>query len=326
MNIEIIGGGSLGLLLAGRLAAARIGGSLTLVVRTRRQAEAVARLGITVQNKEGKPFNPAAVQCMDVAAYSARTQYGGHRADWVMLALKQKDIGEQVIEILSRQASGATRICCLQNGMGHLEKLGNAIGGGRLYAAVTTEGAMRISDTEVRHTGQGFTRIGAAESGQNEADSRQYTAALIEFLSAAGFQAAASENIRADIWDKLIINCVVNPVTALLDIRNGRLLEERACMELMRSLYDEAEAVAAAAGYGRPEGVRWQRLIEVCRSTAGNRSSMLQDLSAGRVTELEWLTGSLLREAERAAIKLPFHHTLYRLIQAKEALLAARDG
>lgn len=326
MNIEIIGGGSLGLLLAGRLAGALPGGSLTLVVRTPRQAEAVARLGITVQNKEGKPFHTAAVQCVDFAAYSARQQDGEQRADWIMLALKQKDIGEQVIGILSRQASETTGICCLQNGMGHLEKLGSAIGGGRLYAAVTTEGAMRISDTEVRHTGQGITRVGAAEAGQNEAGSRQYTASLLEILSAAGLQAAGSENIHADIWDKLIINCVVNPLTALLDIRNGRLLEEPACMELMRSLYDEAEAVAAAAGYGRPEGFRWRRLVEVCRATAGNRSSMLQDITAGRVTELEWLTGSLLREAERVGLKLPFHDSVYRLIQAKEALLAVREG
>jgi 2-dehydropantoate 2-reductase len=318
LNIEIIGGGSLGLLLAGRLAAAEGGGSLTLVVRTARQAEAVSRVGIMVQEQDGKPLHTKDAECLDFAAYSSRQHQAGNGADWIILALKQKDFSPQVVEAVRRQASQHTRVCCLQNGMGHLEKLRAVFNGTRLYTAVTTEGAMRVSDTEVRHTGSGSTRIGAADEG--ELLTRPHAEMLAATLKRAGFRADVSDHIQMDVWDKLIMNCVINPLTALLDIRNGQLLEQPRCLELMRSLYEEAETVAAAAGYGRPEGFRWERLVEVCRATAGNRSSMLQDLSAGRVTELEYLNGSLLREAERYALKLPFHETVYRLVLAKEAL------
>ncbi len=323
MNIEIIGGGSLGLLLAGSLAAADSGGSLTLVVRSPRQAEAVSRAGITVLDRDGKHLHTTDAESLDFAAYSSRLTPPGSGADWIILALKQKDISPQVVEAVRGQASQNTRVCCLQNGMGHLEKLRAVFDGNKLYAAVTTEGAMRVSDTEVRHTGAGSTRIGAVEGGAHY--SRPYAEPLVELLSRAGFRADISDHIHADVWDKLIINCVINPLTALLDIRNGQLLEQPRCMELMRSLYEEAESVAEAAGYGRPEGFRWGRLVEVCRATAGNRSSMLQDLTAGRLTELEWLTGSVLREAEQHALKLPFHETVYRLVLAKEALLAANE-
>ncbi len=320
MNIEIIGGGSLGLLLAGRLAAADGGGSLTLVVRTPGQAAAVSRLGITVQEQDGKHLHATDAGCLDFAAYSSRLHQAGSGADWIILALKQKDISPQVVEAVRRQASQNTRLCCIQNGMGHLEKLRAVFEGSRLYAAVTTEGAMRVSDTEVRHTGAGSTRVGGVE--KEELLTRPYAESLAEMLCRAGFRTEVSDHIQMDVWDKLIMNCVINPLTALLEIRNGQLLEQPRCMELMRSLYEEAESVAAAAGYGRPEGVRWGRLVEVCRATAGNRSSMLQDVTAGRLTELEWLTGSLLREAERDAIKLPFHETVHRLVLAKEALRA----
>lgn len=323
MNIEVVGGGSLGLLLAGSLAAADTGASLTLVVRTLRQAEAISALGITVKDKDGNHPRTAAAACLDFAAYSdgQRRSQGG--ADWILLALKQKDIGPSIIEAIRRRAGQHTRICCLQNGMGHLEKLRAAAGTDRLYAAVTTEGAMRVSDTEVWHTGTGSTRIGAAEE---EADpSGTHAALLAEILGHAGLQAVASGNIQADIWDKLIINTVINPLTALLEVRNGRLLDDAHSIELMRRLFEEAESAAAAAGYGRTAGIRWQKLVEVCRATAGNRSSMLQDLTGGRHTELDWLTGALLREAERYGLKLPHHETVYRLVKAKEALRAGNE-
>ncbi|MDF2935176.1 MAG: hypothetical protein K0Q90_549 [Paenibacillaceae bacterium] len=306
------------MLLAGSLAAADAGHSLTMVVRTARQAEAISLQGITVRDRDGNHPHTAAAVCLDFAAYSAGQQAVGGGADWILLALKQKDISLPVIEAIRGRAGRDTRICCFQNGMGHLEKLRSVVGGDRLYAAVTTEGAMRLSDTEVWHTGMGGTRIGIAENGISS--SGQHLAMLAEVLANAGFQTAVSENIQADIWDKLIINTVVNPLTALLDIQNGQLLDHPMCLELMQHLFEEADSAAAAAGFGRPDGLRWQRLVEVCRATAGNKSSMLQDLAAGRLTELEWLTGSLLREGKSRGLMLPYHETVYRLVKAKEAL------
>lgn len=321
MNLVIIGGGSIGLLLAGSLAGA-CAGSLTLVVRTPRQAEAISRLGITVRDKEGSHPRTGAVACLSFEEYALRPRGNGEEAEWILLALKQKDIGPPVIEAIRKQASASIRLCCLQNGIGHLEKLQPAVGKNRLYAAVTTVGAMRVSDTEVWHTGNGSIRIGSAEA-PGEAPYRPEAAQLADILTKAGLPALISPNIQNDIWDKLIINTVVNPLTAILDIKNGQLLDQPRCRELMQRLFEEAQAVAAAAGAAMPGTGRWEKLVEVCRSTADNRSSMLQDISAGRTTELEWLTGSLLREAERFGVKLPFHEAVFHLVKAKEELIAS---
>lgn len=323
MNIEIIGGGSIGMLLAGRLAASALH-HVKLVVRTSRQAEAISRQGITVQDGEGRNNAAAAVPCIGFEKYAAGMPDGIETPDWILLALKQRDILPPVIEAIGKRAVRGAFLCCLQNGIGHLDKLRPAVGEGRLFAAVTTVGAVKIADTEVRHTGRGIIRIGP--DGKEPRRGTQAAASLADALDKAGLPALVSENIMKDIWDKLIINTAVNPLTAVLNIPNGELAARPECRRMMRRLYDEAERVAAAAGMGCQGDARWEKLLEVCRATAGNRSSMLQDLGAGRPTELEWLTGALLREAAGWGIPIPFHEALFHLVKAKEELLTGESG
>lgn len=313
----------MGLLLAGRLAAG--GHAVRLVARTAEQAEAVARDGIAVAESDEAGPVCARVQTIAFSSYLRRESGGGEPPDWILLAVKQKDIAAELLGAMAVNLGASTRICCFQNGQGHLDKLRGILSEDRLYAAVTTEGAVRTGPAQVLHTGRGTTKLGFAGSlndGQKQPDS---AADLVQGLKQAGFSVQWSSSIHRDIWNKLIINTVINPVSALLEVPNGELLHNEQCLLLMKSLYQEAYSLADAAGVGSDADL-WERLLEVCRATAANPSSMLQDIRAGRPTELEWLTGSLLREAMGIGMALPVHETVYRLVRAKEELGQTATG
>lgn len=300
------------MLMAGKLA--RAGCSVTLVTRTEEQAESIRMSGLTVRDRDGTALFKVRVDAVDIGKYNGTT---GPAADWILLAVKQKDIGEPLLQALARQADRSPYLCCFQNGIGHLEKLVPVFGPERLYAAVTTEGARRTSLTDVRHTGSGCTHIGLPGIREASAASDGRLRELVELLRQAGIASEMSNLIETEIWNKLIMNVVINPLTAILGVPNGGLLESEHTLGLMKSLYEEARGLADALGIGLAEDL-WTRLLAVCRATAPNRSSMLQDLEAGRVTELEWLNGSLLREAAESGVSLPAHETVYHLVKSKE--------
>lgn len=313
LRIHCIGGGSIGLLLSSGLCLA--GAQVTVVTRTGEQADLLQASGIRLLGTDGieRSVYPEAVGFQEYA--SGRTA----AAEWILVAVKQKDLASGLLEAISVQASGGASVCCFQNGIGHLDKLRNAVRGD-LFAAVTTEGARRTEPNRVEHTGRGFTWIGSAEARSEEGESSRLRE-LVAFMVKAGFEAKESGTIEGEIWNKLIINSAVNPITALLEVPNGELLESADTLELMRALYREAVELAAHRGI-RPDPALWDRLIGVCRATARNRSSMLQDLEAGRPTELEWMNGSLLRYAEETGMELPAHRTVYALVRSKERLRA----
>lgn len=311
MRIDCIGGGSIGMLLAGRLAAGRA--QVNLVTRTAEQAAALRSEGITVTDYESGVSVSSSIQAVDFGEYA---EQDGAAPEWILLAVKQKDIDGRMLEAIRRKASPDTWVVCFQNGIGHMEKLRGTAAASHLLAAVTTEGARRKGLTEVWHTGRGYIRIGRAypDGGGGLGG---YPEDVLKIMREAGFDAESSNFIHREIWNKLIMNVVINPLTALLEVPNGGLLETGESLELMKRLYEEALGLAGELGIAVDEEL-WDKLLGVCRATARNRSSMLQDVEAGRQTELEWLTGSIIREGRRLGRELPAHETVYSLMKAKE--------
>jgi 2-dehydropantoate 2-reductase len=318
MRIDCVGGGSVGLLLAGRLAQA--GCSVTLVTRTEEQADRLRKSGLTVMERDGTEKGSILTRAIAIDRYP---EASSPAPEWILMAVKQKDIDAALLGALIRVAAPSTSLCCFQNGIGHLEKLSPAFGPERLFAAVTTEGARRTNQTVVHHTGSGYTRVGAPGIKESSGAAGLRLQGLIDMLSLAGFSVEPSNCIEREIWNKLIINVVVNPLTAILQVPNGKLLESEHTLRLMRGLYEEADSLARTLGID-PDKDLWERLLTVCRATALNRSSMLQDLESGRTTELEWLNGSLLREASKAGQALMSHQTVYMLVKAREELSLLR--
>ncbi|MNH16884.1 putative 2-dehydropantoate 2-reductase [compost metagenome] len=214
-------------------------------------------------------------------------------------------------------------IICFQNGCGHLERLQELMPYSSIWAAVTTEAAKRKTLTKIIHAGRGETWIGKGGLGDSnpEADMAEHAQAAISFadtLISAGFSASVSKEVNTMIFRKLLINAVINPLTAVWRIQNGELLASEQRLLVMKELYAEAITVYDACGIAHEDNA-WDSIIEVCRATSGNISSMLADVLSSRATEIRWINGSIVDLAERRGIQVPLHRWICQLVEGMSA-------
>jgi 2-dehydropantoate 2-reductase len=322
LKFEVIGAGALGMLVTASLAEA--GAQVELVTRTRKQAEAVKGAGILLTKKDdgrrndldGVTMFPTAVHTYE----NAQQESGqGTEADYILLMVKQTAIDDSFARFVASRLLPNTkaRLVCFQNGIGHVDILARHIPEYRLLLAVTTEGALRHSETHVEHTGSGMTWIGAIDSVKLSEPEADIQKKLVILLNNAGFNVSLSNQITSKVWNKLLINAIINPLTAILQVTNGTLPELPAAAVLMRSLYTEAGLLVDKLGIELAPDL-WEQVQEVCRRTAQNRSSMLQDVQSRRRTELESITGGLLAKAKEVGLLLPTHEAVYGLVRSME--------
>ena len=208
------------------------------------------------------------------------------------------------LEPLRARLQPTTKILLLQNGMGMLDELQAAGFPGQFSQAVITHGAYRITPSQVVHAGQGHTWVDAA-----------WLAECAHYPD----RWQAEHDMTQRLWHKLAVNCAINPLTALLNCRNGylsvhpeaRSLLQRACQELQPLLSHYVPQLDAATLF--------EQVLAVAQATSNNWSSMQQDVQAQRRSEIDYLTGYALRQAERIGLELPMHRTLYQLIRLRPA-------
>ncbi|GGG89009.1 ketopantoate reductase family protein [Paenibacillus radicis (ex Gao et al. 2016)] len=315
MRIDMVGGGAIGLLFAARLATA--GAAVTVWTRTESQAAALTAGGIDYRDgEEGAPTVHVGVASQCLADLTEPLASGQSEEEhWVVLAVKQSHLNEELLSRLRRLVKPGTRILGLQNGVGHLEKLAEALPGASLYAGVTTEGAKRSGETGVIHTGHGQLFWGPLRVNGSESDKKGEKSQnlWIKTLESAGFSATLSNDMNSRIYEKLLINAVINPLTALYDVTNGELPMHPLRKKLMHALYSETMEVLASDGLAM-DSDGWQRVLGVCQATAGNVSSMLADVRAGRVTEIEWINGGVSRIAARIGLRSPLNDAICTLV------------
>ncbi len=340
MRIDIIGGGALGLLFFSKLARNRVedekdpsievshSNSLHLWTRTIGQAERIREQGITL--REGSDSNDTyhispsnRVHCSVDAVQSSTDHTAIDKADLILLTVKQQHVTPELIEWLAGRVHNHTVIMMMQNGL-RTELLWPEAW--QVYVAVTTEGAKKLSPIEVVHSGQGQTHIGHAKALHGSPAGLSDTehgslyeegtiAILLKWLQKAGFVAAMSKNIEIEVYRKLTINAVINPLTALWRIPNGELLVGSDRMKIMRQLFDEAMAVYTKNDIGWSESW-WNDIVQVCHATSTNTSSMLADVLHGRTTEIRWINGAIVDLAKRVHIEVPAHEWMLRLIES----------
>jgi 2-dehydropantoate 2-reductase len=218
---------------------------------------------------------------------------------------------DQLADCLHPQGVALT----LQNGLGNREILEDALGVERVGFGVTTTGATILEPGRVRSGGEGPIHFRPHLSMKH----------LVELLTKAGFVMDPVEDLQGLLWGKLVINTGINPLTALLEVPNGALLESPSMMEVMVSAAEETAAVAAALDVKLPLNDPGAQVMDVARSTGENISSMLQDIRRGAPTEIDAISGAVVREGERAGIGTPINWTLWHLVQGKVMLKQGRD-
>lgn len=303
--VVVWGGGSLGLLLAGRLTAS--GCDCEVWTRTPQQASQLNREGLVIQESSGKTMekvNVKATSITDIAPIKENVP--------VLLTVKQTVLTPDFLLQLPPIIPPNGTLVLFQNGMGHVELLQKALPGRRLITAITTEGALRIDETTVRHTGRGEIRIA------DEYDSHLENNILLQIehlLRQAGFSVLLSKDLGEAVLRKLLINAVINPLTAILRIRNGELTETTDRMNLMKALFQETYEVLSRYGL-EDEYKLWESVLHVCRSTYNNESSMLQDVNLHKQTEIEFINGAICRMAIRQGIEAPWNQAVMALVKA----------
>ena len=204
-----------------------------------------------------------------------------------------------------------TRLISLQNGIGNDETIKDMLPGNILIYGTTTFGAAKVSPSVIRFGGTGNILIGASNDTEIES--------AVKFLNAAGLNASKSSDPAKDVWKKAIINAGINPLGAILGIPNGMIIKNEYSLELLRSLITEAVNAARARGFDFDAAEMQRSAFAVCEQTAVNECSMLQDVKAGRRTEIESITGEIIAAAKKHNIETPSNTGVYQLIKALES-------
>jgi 2-dehydropantoate 2-reductase len=181
-----------------------------------------------------------------------------------------------------------------------------SLGAERVALGVTMLGARMLEPGHVQFTGRGKVFLG----------SHPRLDELDQVLQASGFEVEMISDPISMLWGKLVINASINPLTALLRVTNGELLENSTIRELMAEAAREAALVATRQGIALPYPDPVFAVEEVARGTASNYSSMLQDVLRGTATEIESINGAIVREGKRLGVPTPVNRILWQLVSS----------
>jgi len=308
MKVIVIGPGALGCLFAAKLSRTN---EVWLLDHDVERAEQLMRSGLYLE-EEGRQ-----VWCAIRA--TADPELPGV-ADLALLCVKSHQIAEAVLaaEPALRQVE---LLLALPNGIGHLEVLADLCRGRCWGVGVTAQGATLAGTGQVIHRGEGLTKIGFSAGGEvvkvGDPSPQKLLLAAADTLTQAGLPSEAVADIIPHLWGKLLVNVGINALTAIHDCPNGALLDSPRLVEMMTAAVQEAALLAARLGIELP-GDPVARTKEVCRATGANISSMLQDVRAGRRTEIEAINGAVVRMAKKLGMAVPLNAELLHQVRSKE--------
>ena len=291
MKIFILGAGAIGSLYGAKLAA---GNDVTLIGRPD-HVSAINENGLRIEGIESQTVRLRAVARIEELPSNAL----------ILLTTKLPDTSTALQPIAARVRDDTT-IVALQNGLNSDDIARSAVHDrGVVLRGITQFGAIFERPGVIRYMVRGYTLL----------EKHQRSEALARVLSAAGLDCRITDDIRSEVWRKLIFNCVVNPVTTIIGCAVGGIADPR-LDGLKRSIISECLAIA------RAEGVPFEGdfLTELNAAYAGspNIVSMRQDLMRGRPTEIDYLNGAIARLGARYGLECPVNDALTRIIKALE--------
>jgi len=311
MNFLIYGAGALGQAIGCMLSAS--GQHVDLILRDRFW-KAISEKGLSVEGIFGT--YTAAPNTLDLYTDIRQTT---KNYDYVLITTKSYDTEFAVNEI-DTLAHRALSVVSMQNGCGNLEKLVNTFGTKKILGArvitgfeITTPGIVNIT------VSADSIHIGSSRNGTitDEADR------LANCIKNAGHPCEAVEDIHQSLFAKLLYNCTLNPLGAILGVHYGALVEKEETRQIMDQVIEETFDVIHALGGKTPwpdartyKNIFYKTLIP---ATYNHRPSMLQDIEAGKPTEVDSLIGYVSRKGKQYNITTPTCDMLTALVQFKES-------
>ena len=291
--ILIVGTGALACLFAARLSA--IGAEVTLLGTWREGLKALQK-GVRLEENGEETIYP-------VRATSNPSDCFGMRYALVLVKAWQTErAARQLGMCLAPDGVALT----LQNGYGNRETLAERLGPNNVALGVTTTGATLTGPGRVRPGGQGTLSV----------ESHPRLGPVIALLRDAGFVVKETPNADSLVWSKLVINAAINPLTALLRVPNGELLERPSARALMADLAREAAAVAATLNIPLTFDDPVSAAENVALRTSHNFSSMYQDVQRGALTEIDAICGAVVHVGEQVGVPTPVNRVMWELVRA----------
>ena len=300
-RVCIVGAGVIGSLYAGHLAQVC---EVSVLTRRPQHAEALNREGLRVT---GKSERLARIVASSDAAALATFDVG-------IIATKANGL-RAAAAALEGRFPDATMTTVL-NGLG-AEEIVREHGDWPIVSGVTFMSGTKHSDTHVEYILDTETWLGPYEDTPFER-----VQDIADTIAASGLEVEALPDLRPAQWSKLIFNASVNPVAALTGLSHDPHFaaesEATDLGHLVHGLVEEGKAVAAAAGIELHDDP-WEMNVLATQRGSAHYPSMLEDVDARRETEIELITGSLIREAERHGVDVPLHRMLYALVRGRES-------
>ena len=306
MRIAVLGAGALGCAIGGTLAQA--GNEVVLINRNPAQVDAINSQGLVMRDAQGE----------QVVRVLACTSAAGLKPVDLVIVLVKSFHTDQAMRAATHLVGPQTLVLSLQNGLGHEDILSDIVGRDHVLAGKTYVGGVMLAPGHiVRGLAGKETLIGELDGGISER-----AQGLAAVFNAAGLATVVSDNILGVMWDKLLINVATGAVSSITRLPYGPLYQIPEIEATAVAAVQEAMSVAEAAGiqlsYADPKAA-W------LKAAAGLpddfKTSMLQSLEKGSITEIDFINGAVVRWGQRCGIATPVNATLVACVKGIEAAL-----
>lgn len=304
-SIAVLGAGAMGCLFGATLAHGGL--NVTLIDVRSDQVDAINSNGLSIQGHGGErvvrlaaTVDPAQLQAVDIVLVQTKALH---------------------TEVAVQRARGLfaahTVAISFQNGLGNEELIGTLIGAQQVVAGLTAQGATVVRPGVIHNYGALPTYVGELEGGISARVKR-----IASVFSAAGLETHASDNIRRDMWKKLLGNVGLSPTSAITNLSSVEIMSVPELREVVLGAVDEAAAVGAAEGIAldlqEARSVLDQLVDTAAGGTGQSKSSACVDLLNGRKTEVDWINGAIVRLGAKHGIATPINRTLVGAVKGLE--------
>jgi 2-dehydropantoate 2-reductase len=302
MRIAVVGAGAMGSIFAARLAQG--GNDVALLDVATPLVDRISDNGVTIVRGDESTSTPvrattepSEIGVVDVALFFVKCYHTASAAE------------------LARPLVGSdTTVASLQNGWGNGDVLAAVYPADRIVVGVTYNSGLVVEPAVVMHPADQPTVLGSFADGDGVRAAR-----LAAALDEAGLATTLVSPVRPEIWKKLILNAATLPAAALTGMTAGELGSDEHTRELVVAVAREATAVAGALGYPIDADERVETILALLERAGSTKGSMLQDIEAGRRTEIDVINGAVVRAADERGVAVPLDRTLFRLVKGWES-------
>ncbi len=299
MKVVIFGGGSMGLAYAGLLS--KVLSDVTLLVRRPEQEKAINKNGVILHTSSGKKT---------AKVFAVANPRDLKDADLIITLTKNYN-STQVAKIISSTAKSSCIVMTMENGIGVREIYLDKCSPRKVIQSISYLGCKRLSDTSTVVSGSMNMAIEKLDNPN------EFQAQIIEALENVGFNVEISNNIKDIVWRKMILITAQHATSALTHLSFGQLLENKDSCELAEKLLKELAAVAIKEKISLPDNLmdivqnNWKTIPD-------HKSSMYQDLAAGRKTEIDMMNGAIVKLGKKHGVPTPYNDALTKLIRLRQ--------